>query len=79
MTRQDPRTTHDAVDFSWIEDGDLVVVTTKTTGEPVGDHFKHTKCGEVVTQDSTENNSKEDRPRVIKTKKVNHLCLLLWS
>jgi len=52
------------------DDGDMVTVITKTTGEllmPVEDHFKDTNGSEAVTQDSTEDDSKEDKPRIIKT------------
>ena len=52
------------------DDGDVVVVATKTTEEllmPVEDHFKNSNGSEAVTQDSAEDDGQEDKPHIIKT------------
>jgi len=78
ISSQDQVDTQDGEDISWVEDGDMVVVATKTPGElliPVEDHFKDINGSEAVTEDSTDDDGKEDKPRIIKTltKKVGSM------
>jgi len=80
-TNQDKTSSQDQIDtqddISWIEDGDMVVVATKTTGElliPVEDHFKDANGSEAITQDS---DGKEDKPNV-KTLVGSALMLTRW-